>query len=338
MKSSIFPIISLDDIIRSSGSIHRLAQEQAGCRFLQQKLEERDPVTATIIFQQTKQYLPEMMTDPFGNYLFQKLCEYVSVHERTQIIATVKNDIVNAALNLHGTRSIQRIIELASGREQLEYLTNALKGNIVNLCVNPNGNHVVQRALLQFEGVDRDLILNAIGNSCTEISTHRHGCCVMQRCFDAASGKQRSLLVRQISDCCLELMQDPYGNYVIQYVLDHCSDSEVNLIVARPLGRLANLSRQKFSSNVIEKCLEKANNELCQQYVDELCQPVVIRELLHDQYANYVLQKAMQVSSHDQGIALVNALKPHLASIRNTGCGKRIVSKILRKYNAAFDI
>ena len=160
----------------------------------------------------------------------------------------------------------------------------------------------------------------------------------MQRCLDAASVEQRSLLVRQISYCCLDLMQDPYGNYVIQYVLDHCSDQDINLIVACPLGRLVNLSKQKFSSNVIEKCLEKANPELCQRYIEELCQPISIRDLLHDQYANYVLQKAIQVASYDQGIALVNALKPHLASIRNTGCGKRIVSKIMRRYNTNYDL
>ena len=181
------------------------------------------------------------------------------------------------------------------------------------------------------------MILSAVGDSCLEISTHRHGCCVMQRCLDAASGEQRASLVQQISYCCLTLMQDPYGNYVIQYVLDHCSQNEIDLIVSCPLGRLNNLSKQKFSSNVIEKCLEKANEDLLSRYILELCQPTYIRDLLHDQYANYVLQRAIQVANYEEGLHLVNTLRPHLASIRNTGCGRRIVSKVLKKY-AMYDI
>jgi hypothetical protein len=51
--------------------------------------------------------------------------------------------------------------------------------------------------------------------------------------------------------------QDPYGNYVVQYVLDRCSSDEIRPVTSCPLGRIASLSVQKYSSNVIEKCLEK---------------------------------------------------------------------------------
>ena len=93
--------------------------------------------------------------------------------------------------------------------------------------------------------------------ACLEVSTHRHGCCVVQRCLDAATPPQRRAMVVEIGRNCLQLMQDPYGNYVVQYVLDRCPGDEIRPVTSCPLGRIASLSVQKYSSNVIEKCLEK---------------------------------------------------------------------------------
>jgi len=44
---------SLDEILKAS-SVHNLAQDQVGCRFLQQKLDEGGPEAATLIFSQAK--------------------------------------------------------------------------------------------------------------------------------------------------------------------------------------------------------------------------------------------------------------------------------------------
>lgn len=97
-------------------------------------------------------------------------------------------------------------------------------------------------------------------------------------------------------------------------------------------GNIAQLSVQKFSSNVIEKCLERADDETKALFVSELCDCKTIHHLLNDQYANYVVQRALTVASLDQGTLLVNAIKPHLEAIRNTSCGRRLVNKIQKRY------
>jgi len=51
-------------------------------------------------------------------------------------------------------------------------------------------------------------------------------------------------------------VKNPFGNYVVQFVLK-LKIREANLIISQQLmSNLFALSRQKFSSNVIEKCLE----------------------------------------------------------------------------------
>jgi len=53
------------------------------------------------------------------------------------------------------------------------------------------------------------------------------------------------------------------------------------------------LAKQKFSSNVIEKCLEFNTNEVRDQMVEEILQAPSFYEFLVDQYGNYVIQKAL---------------------------------------------
>lgn len=51
------------------------------------------------------------------------------------------------ALNTHGTRAVQKLIETLSTREQRTLIIGALKDGVVALIKDLNGNHVVQRCL-----------------------------------------------------------------------------------------------------------------------------------------------------------------------------------------------
>ena len=119
------------------GEIYTLCKDQHGCRFLQRKLEERDPESIHIIFLQTNQHVIELMTgksnlliisppiltflDPFGNYLCQKMLEYSNDEQRTVLINNAAPQMVKIALNQHGTRALQKMIEFISTAEQVRY-------------------------------------------------------------------------------------------------------------------------------------------------------------------------------------------------------------------------
>jgi len=53
--------------------VYSLCKDQHGCRFLQRKLEENNPRITEIIFNEVYPHIVELMTDPFGNYLCQKV-------------------------------------------------------------------------------------------------------------------------------------------------------------------------------------------------------------------------------------------------------------------------
>ena len=95
--------------------------------------------------------------------------------------------VVRVALNTHGTRAVQKLVETLRLPEQAALATAALCPGVVALIKDLNGNHVVQRCLQRLSAEDAQFIYDAAGAHCVEIATHRHGCCVMQRCVDHAT-------------------------------------------------------------------------------------------------------------------------------------------------------
>jgi hypothetical protein len=320
-----FANLSLEQI---GGEIYALCKDQHGCRFLQKKLEDRIPEQVHMIWLETNQHVIELMTDPFGNYLCQKLLEYCNDEERTVLIENASHDLVRIALNQHGTRALQKMIEFISTSGQIQTIIGALRYRVVELIQDLNGNHVIQKCLNKLSPTDAQFIFDAVGTNCIDVGTHRHGCCVLQRCIDHASGEQKAWLIRQISNNAYNLVQDPFGNYVVQYILDLNEPIFTEPLVAMFQGRVSQLSKQKFSSNVIEKCLRCAQEPSKDMLIEEMLQPAELDRLLRDSFANYVIQTALDYANPAMKARLIEAIRPYLPAIRTTPYGRRIQAKI----------
>jgi len=310
------------------GTIYQLCKDQHGCRYLQKQLENRIPEQVHMIWLETNQHVVELMTDPFGNYLCQKLLEYCSDDERTVLIQNAAPDMVGIALNQHGTRALQKMIEHVTLPEQINIIKEALRNQVVELIQDLNGNHVIQKCLNKLSAADATFIFEAVGNHCVEVGTHRHGCCVLQRCIDHADGAQKVWLIGRITEYAFQLVQDPFGNYVVQYIIDLNEQSFTEPIVLQFKTRIPLLSRHKFSSNVVEKCLRCATDFSKDMIVHEMLQPGEILPLLKDSFANYVVQTALEYATPAMKHALVENIRPHLPTIRTTPYGRRIQAKI----------
>ena len=310
------------------GEILGLCKDQHGCRYLQKKLEDRDPESVHIIFMETNPHVVELMTDPFGNYLCQKLLEFSNDEQRTLLINNAAPEMVKIALNSHGTRALQKMIEFISTPEQIQTLIRALDNRVVELIQDLNGNHVIQKCLNRLTSEDAQFIFDAVGTNCVAVGTHRHGCCVLQRCIDHASGSQKAQLISQITDHAFHLVQDPFGNYVLQYIVDLQESCFTDPLCYTFQGQIPQLSKQKFSSNVIEKCLRGADSSVTRGLIEEMLNVNELEKMLRDSYANYVVQTAIDYADPETKSRLVDAIRPLLPAVRQTPHGRRIQSKI----------
>ncbi|KAH9330952.1 hypothetical protein KI387_003060 [Taxus chinensis] len=318
---------SLEEV---EGRIYVIARDQHGCRFLQRKFDEGSSEDVQKIFVEIIDHIIELMTDPFGNYLVQKLLEVCNEDQRMQILHAITGkpgELVNISLNMHGTRAVQKLIETLKTTEQVSMVISSLKPGVVTLIKDLNGNHVVQRCLQCLVNEDSQFLFDAAAAHCVEIASHRHGCCVLQRCVDFSTGVQRQRLVAEIAANALVLSQDPFGNYVVQYILDLKIPWATEDVTDQLEGNYAHLSMQKFSSNVVEKCLKLAGEEKRAQIIRELINTSRLGQLLQDPYANYVVQSALNASKGTLHSAFVEAIRPHLPALR-TYCVQEVSKKL----------
>lgn len=310
------------------GTIYELCKDQHGCRYLQKQLEGRVPDQVHMIWLETNQHVVELMTDPFGNYLCQKLLEFCNEEERTVLIQNASQDMVRIALNQHGTRALQKMIEFINTEEQVQIIIESLRDRVVELIQDLNGNHVIQKCLNKLSCHHSQFIFDAVGSAAIEVGTHRHGCCVLQRCIDHASGDQKVWLIARITEHAVTLVQDPFGNYVVQYIIDLNESTFTEPLVGMFRGKISSLSRHKFSSNVIEKCLRCSADVSKDMIAEEILVPGEMERLIRDSFANYVVQTALEYSTPVTKNRLVETIRPILPTVRSTPYGRRIQAKV----------
>ena len=103
------------------------------------------------------------------------------------------------------------------------------------------------------------------------------------------------------------------------------------------LGSLLILSLEKFSSNVIEKCLESTTDEIRYLMVQEIAQaphtPSYYPYLV-DQYANYVIQKALQVAVEPLFSEFIAKLQVDMPKLATSGeFGYKIYQRLSKQYS-----
>lgn len=279
---------------------YEMAKDQLGCRVLQRKLDASNEFLLQSVFSQTLLHFAELMVHPFGNYLCQKMIEICSEAQLKMILDLISPQLLELSLDPHGTRVVQKVIEVFGPSACIGQVITVLAPHTSQLITDLNGNHVIQRFLHTCPPALNQFIFESVCTSIITVATNRHGCCVLQRCVDSANEYQRDALVTCIVDNAVILVQDAYGNYAVQYVLD----LNLPLVNAR-LGQIFTqqivaLSAQKFSSNVIEKCLQQNLPEIQEEMIKEIAKPRNLAEMIVDQYANYVVQRALTLASPRQ--------------------------------------
>ncbi|KAF8102680.1 hypothetical protein N665_0197s0042 [Sinapis alba] len=321
-------------LAEARGKIYHMAKDQHGCRFLQRKFAEKDGNDIEMIFNEIIDYISELMVDPFGNYLVQKLLEVCSDDQRMQIVHYITRKpglLIKISCDMHGTRVVQKIVETVKRQEEVSIIISALRHGIVNLMKNVNGNHVVQRCLQYLLPHCKKLLFEAAITHCVELATDRHGCCVLQKCIGHFQGEHKDHLVSEIASNALLLSQDPFGNYALQYVFELQLEWAINEILEQLEGKYTELSMQKCSSNVVEKCLTLADGKHQSRIISELITYGRLDQVMLDPYGNYVIQAALKQSKGVLHGLLVDAIKVYISCLRTNPYGKKVLSALNSK-------
>ena len=247
--------------------------------------------------------------DPCGNYVCQRLLQHCSATERLQLLESLKEALAGLALHPIATHVVQTLVSLVSlpGEEALVGVW--LQQHFMRLARHEYGTHVVQKLLLSCRRPVLELVLAHF----PELATDKFGIGVVKRSITDAVGSEREELWQVLAPRALELSQDPYGNYAVQHVLEVWPNTACTLYETSLQGRITQLSLQKCSSNVVEKCVEKADPATLDSILSEVTSRLVL--LASNSFGIYVLRSLLRAASEDSRQVLRNQLRTVLSQV-----------------------
>ena len=314
-----------------------IATKKHGCKFLEHFLkssENKSEIINKIFY--PKLYwikLYELSNDLFGNYFIQELIPELDSNNLISFTNLVINNLLNLCLNPHGTRVVQILINNLKDNKfgLLIIFKNALSNIMDKLINNLNGSFVLMHYAAQIR--DNEIIYEFLNNNLVEIATNSYSCSALQKLIDIATNQQKVILFTNIINNTNNLVGNQCGLYVLQFIMNknnyYINDAVLNQII----NKIIYLSKRKYSSNVVEKCLETCSPEKVKELIRIFNNEEIIRDLIKDIFGNYVIQKLLNVCP-DEGIKnrILGYIALEFNNLKSLPFGPKLMNKIIMSY------
>jgi len=325
----------LKDIV---GHVVEFSKDQHGSRFIQQKLETATPEEKEMIFKEVAPHALKLITDVFGNYVIQKMFEYGLPSHKKAMAKSLKGHVLSLTLQTYGCRVIQKALEVIENADKRE-LSSELDGHVMKCIQDQNGNHVIQKCIEKMPASLCQFIVDAFQGNIVSQAVHAYGCRVIQRILEHCNEQQTQQILDEILENVHKLVKDQYGNYVVQHVLERGIERHKTAIIRSLKGCILTLSYNKYASNVIEKCFQYGQRKERNDMIDEIIgkgsgkdiSQSPLFEMMKDKFANYVIQKVIEMADDSQRKTLFDVMKPQANAIRKLTFGKHIIA-VVEKY------
>ncbi|KAG7557102.1 Pumilio RNA-binding repeat [Arabidopsis suecica] len=304
------------------------AKDRVESHLLQDVIAKGSKETIDKIFDNLISHVCELMIDPFGHRVFEKLMEKCTDEQITRVLDIVLQQplqFVRLCVHSHGTRAIQDLMRSLCSVEQIARFMATLCHVALLLTKDANANLVILFCFNHFSPSHSRYLLEVIVQNCYQVAIDQHGYCMLNQCIRQSSRELRDPLIKEIISNVVRLCKNCYGNYVVQFVLD-LEDCEVTSALSKHLdGNYVQLSYDKYGSHVVQKCLE--NREFCsRRIIAELLSD--IDSLLVHPFGNYVIQTAWIVSEDHVRNVLLYHINRNVSFMRCNIYGRKLLQKL----------
>ena len=342
--------ISLEDFIKYINNIQMPIIEfvcnSKGAIELQ-KMLEKSGLDIKMYFIQTlkREGLTIIMKNVHGNYFFQKLIKDSSEKITSNIISYISEDIIDISKDDSGTFSVQALVNEISAINDINIILQKIKGHEIEMIYDKNATYVVQKIILKFPDIYRNELNEVILNNFSKLCLDVNGICIVKNFIKTNSienDKQRMKII--IDNNFILLAQSPFGNYAIQFLIEKLKTFELNEIFEALIERIYKLSIQQFSSNVVEKALEKMDTLNLEKALDKLFFQGKFIFLLKNKFGKFVIIKAIGYMTKELRtkfeIDLINNISNGVYNHKDKNLIKKFLLKINNKnfvnYNSNF--
>ncbi|KAI8634834.1 ARM repeat-containing protein [Xylariaceae sp. FL1651] len=304
--------------------------DQHGSRFIQDKLQTANSEEKEHVFREIEPNALQLMKDVFGNYVIQKFFEHGNQVQKKIIAAQMKGKVAELSIQMYSCRVVQKALEHVLVEQQTE-IVEELRPDIMKIVKDQNGNHVVQKVIQMVPRLCIPFIMDAFRGQIEPLASHNYGCRVIQRILEHGTDAERKSLMIDLHSCATKLIMDQYGNYVTQHIIAHGEPEDRSIMIRHVIDRLLLLSKHKFASNVVEKCIEFGTVEERRAIRIKLTAmngdgTSPLQLMMKDQFGNYVVQKMMQYLDGPERQSFVDEMRPQFATLKKQGTGRQITA------------
>ena len=312
------------------GKFIPLMKIQQSSRILQYYLDNTPSEIIHLIFIEIKNELEDLLFDIYANYFCLKLFYFLNEDDRIIFLKIISKNLDNLSINKISTYPIQCIIEKLNNEKEQEIIFNGIINNLMKLCIDVYGTHVIEKIFSSFFNYEKYLIYisNFILDNFIYLVNNSNGLCVVKKEIiieykikNNNFEKLKKLLVENS----LILVQNPFGNYALQTAIDNWKLEDLKELISTFKGKCVILSIQKYSSNVIERCIEKSEEFLYNFIIEISNDDNSIGLLMKNNYGNYVIQTALKALKNNKNVKniLINMMNSNLIILND----KKLINK-----------
>lgn len=276
---------------------------QKGSRHMQQKINKITPEELDKLIDVIGEKFSDLMIDLYGNYFCQKLFQTSSSQKRICILNYIKEKFIDISCHSSGTHSMQSLLEILNLKTEEEIIKDSVKDHVIYLAYHNHGTHVLQKIISCFDEKNREYINVKILEDFQNMVLNTNGICVIKKLINFNKDDSiKDIVKKEIMKNCLEIVQNPYGNYLIQFIVSDWGLKKFPEIKPVLLENVISLSMQKFSSNVIEKCLEHCTIDEKKEFIELLFNVEKLPSMLKNKYGELILKKAVEIMPYDMRV------------------------------------
>ena len=325
VKKILIKIQKIDASIYSKckGKFEQIIRTHKGSRIFQNYLKNTHYDILHLIFSEIKNKITELLKDSYSNYFCKKLFRNLSQKDRIEYLTLIQPELNILSKDSKATYPIQNIIEELGSKTEKNIFYLGIKNYIDNLAYNIYGARILEKILAYFEDEFKTEIIEYICQNFLKLAYNNNGICLVKKILLMTHKKDLHIKLKKlVYDNALNLIVHQYGNYAVQIIIENWEETDLEEILELYKNKYLFLSNQKFSSNVIERILEKSEKNL-ENYINEISEGYNLNELLKNKYGNFVIKKAYNLADGNLKKKFGDAISENLKLLDNT----KIVNK-----------
>ena len=274
----------------------KLIKNQQTSRLSQVYIQNTPPEIIHLIYSEISSQINHLLLDPYANYFIIKLFFILDNSDKLNFLTQITKNITNLCINKISTYPIQCIIEHITTKQTQELIINSVKNHLMKITLDIYGTHVLEKILDNYDYELIQPISKFIVDNFLFLADNANGLCIVKKAIVIEYKKNYFDKIKKLSEeNALMLIQNPFGNYALQCLIDNWDIKDLDDILKNFIGKCSVLSVQKYSSNVIEKCIEKSP-EFLKAFLNEctINNYFGIGVLMQNSFGNYVIQTVLK--------------------------------------------